>query len=146
MIQEENKLSTKVKESDVLHSSRFFKAIVIPFSINFIELILEIAKHIDFEKKTMLDSKGQVITYLSKEGVEVEMDWSNQGVIFTQKDVDKMFDDYNVKQESSNFISSLLKIEHHGMAHQSVTKAQRCFFQDIMNKIINLLCQILGKY
>lgn len=75
--------------------------------MNLLELVLEVEEHIDFIKRDVLDSKEEIIAYLTKQGIEAAMDWSNWGVIFIQKYVDNKFEDYNNKHKPSNFICLL---------------------------------------
>lgn len=67
-------------------------------------MVLEIAKFTNFDKRVVIDSKGKVITNLTKEGIEKAMCWLNRGIIFTHKDANKKFEDYNNKLMHSDFI------------------------------------------
>lgn len=66
MIWEEDRLCKEVKESDILHSSRLFIVVVIPFSVRFSKLLLEVTEHIDFIKRIVSYAKEEVIPNLKK--------------------------------------------------------------------------------
>jgi len=83
MLKEENLIPKEVKEIDTLYSSRFFKVVVIIFSVNLPELVLEVAEHMNFVQRMVKDSKGNVIIDLTKEGIEYAMGWSNKGIMYT---------------------------------------------------------------
>lgn len=118
---------------------------MIPFSVNFLELVLEVAKHTNIASWVIKDAKGNIILYLTKEGIEKAIGWSNRVVIFTQKYTSQKYEEYNNKHRPNDFIQSLLKPKNHGLAHQAVMKAQICLFHDIASKYIHFLCRIIGK-
>lgn len=59
MMREDDRIPKEVKEKDMLYSFKLFIATVIPFLVNFPELVLEVAKHIDFIKRVITYSKGK---------------------------------------------------------------------------------------
>lgn len=73
----------KLKKKYILHSSGLFTIAVIPFFVNFPELVLEVTEHIDFTKWVVNDGDGNMIIDLNKEGIEKAMGWYKRGFILS---------------------------------------------------------------
>lgn len=69
-----------------LIQSSIVEASMIPFTVPFPELCLEVAKYCNIEERTLSDTEGTQIMDFSMEGIEKAFAWSNKGIIFTIAD------------------------------------------------------------
>lgn len=63
------------KETDVVYKSRLFKYATIPFSVRYLELVLDVDPYLEPETRKVITSSNEVIAIFSPDGNEWAFGW-----------------------------------------------------------------------
>lgn len=128
--------------NDTLTQSRVIEAYMIPYTVPFLELCLEVTKYCHMKEKILNDIEGTKIIDFTMEGIESAFVWSNEGIIFTMTYSIKFF---NSMIKSGNLIKYWLVYECKDFQAKALSKPKRTYFYLTISIIINMLCKITGQ-
>lgn len=72
--------------NEVICTSGLATTTLIPFVTPFPELCYEVGRHANYKTHALYDTNGNKILDFSLEGIEEAFNWSNEGVIYIERD------------------------------------------------------------